>query len=378
MSYTDKRLSYDEVSIVPEAMTNISHRDDCNCYLPCGSRRLPIFAAPMASVLSEDNWRKFSDNGINVVIPRSCSLDFRLDFAMDSLCPYDFAAFSLAEVIEYFIDDYDPNSKHTYNICIDVANGHMKDVIDVVRDLKSKYGERATVMAGNIANPKAYELYNNAGADYVRCGIGGGSACLTSSNTGVYYPYFSLLKEIYEEKEYLRGKCKIVADGNIRGYGDIQKALIYADFVMIGGLFNKAIESAGRTTYGKFYWTFGNRRIMRPLKTLFMYGREVKERNRERAAELMRTGHADIWKEHFGMSTKKAQRLINHDAERDDKQLRTAEGKIEKRKAEYTLHGWVENETDYLRSAMSYTNSRTLNDYQQSMWVPLSIKRYNE
>lgn len=199
------------------------------------------------------------------------------------------------------------------------------------------------------------------------------SACLTASNTGIYYPYFSLIKEVYELKQRYGGKAKIIADGNIKAYRDIQKALVYADYVMIGGLFNKAIESAGKTTYGKSYWNVNGNKIFRPLKTLFTYGREIPREKFGKAFKLFKDGNLVIWKEYRGMSHKESQRNISKTAK-----LKTSEGKKFYQMVEYNLPGWAENETDFLRSAMSYTNSRNLEEYKESKFVINQSIAYNK
>lgn len=83
-------------------------------------------------------------------------------------------------------------------------------------------------------------------------------------------------------------------------------------------------------------------------------------------------GKIDVWKDYYGMSTKIAQSKINPNAK-----LKTSEGKVQRQKVEYSIKQWVENEADFLRSAMSYTNSRTLAEYQDSEWVQLTYKSYN-
>ena len=62
------------------------------------------------------------------------------------------------------------------------------------------------------------------------------------------------------------------------------------------------------------------------------------------------------------MSTKESQKGYNPNGK-----TKTSEGKKFYQKVEYNIPGWVENETDYLRSAMSYTNSRSLEEYKESM-----------
>jgi hypothetical protein len=204
------------------------------------------------------------------------------------------------------------------------------------------------------------------------------SVCSTSSNTAIHFPVFSLLKEIYEVKKSINGKCKIIADGGIHGFRDVQKALIYADYVMIGSLFNKAIESAGKTTYGTFYWNIRGKKIARPLKTLFYFGREVPKEKYGEVMSLIKQGNLTVWKELYGMSSKIAQSLINQANSIETKKLKTAEGLFKYQKVEYSLSGWSENETDFLRSAMSYTNSRTLDDYKESQWVQITKRAYND
>lgn len=75
------------------------------------------------------------------------------------------------------------------------------------------------------------------------------------------------------------------------------------------------------------------------------------------------------------MSTKEVQRKWGR------QKLKTSEGIVKTNPVEYTLEQWVENFSDYLKSAMSYTNSRTLNEFRESKFVFISenaLKRYNK
>lgn len=383
-------LNYDDVSIVPEVVTDIVSRKECDPFVD--SYHLPIFAAPMGSVVNKENINWFNNNHIKVVVPRKLPIGDRLEQLKRHTS--NFVSFSIDEAKKFFVEDEKEKlnlmlTKHMstndyeeyidlyegkYRICIDIANGHMKSLIDLCKEIKSIWGDSVVIMTGNIANPETYRVYEEAGVDFVRVGIAGGSACLTGTCTGVYYPYFSLLKETYEIKKAINGKCKIIADGNIKDYRDIQKALIYASYVMIGGLFNKAMESAGKTTYGKSYWNVFGYKIVNPFRTLFTYGNVIPRRKWEKCFRRMKEGKLDIYKEHYGESTKKAQ-VING---KGFDNLKTSEGKVFKQLVKYDLQGWVENEIDYLRSAMSYTNSRDLNEYKESLWVRNFDIKYNK
>lgn len=374
----DCKLNYDDITVVPERTTSISSRKECNPYDEYGY--LPIFASCMSSVVSIENSADFNQARIHTVIPRSYSLKDRIKFMNeDSSVGVNFVAFSLNEIKEVFLkNQYDFLYSKSVKVCIDLANGHMKHLLEIVKLLKKRYGDRIVIMTGNIANPETYRDYEAAGVDYCRVGIGGGSVCSTSSNVSIHYPYFSLLQEMYKIKKEINGKCKIIADGNIKGFRDIQKALIYADYVMIGGLFNKAMESAGKTTYGSFYFNIRGKKIYRPITTLLNYGKEVPKEKYDEVYKKIKENKLTVWKENFGMSTKIAQALIASANTQEVKNLKTSEGLFKYQKVEYNINGWAENETDFLRSAMSYTNSKNLNEYKDSLWVQITQIRYND
>ena len=344
----------------------------------------------MDNVVDLSCYKEFIRNDINVILPRTISLEERVEYLFkEYLNRGVFFALSLTEAQILFLNDIlvctpeqglmakirkalISNKRFVCRICIDIANGHMSELLNTIKQIKEIYGEQVIIMSGNIANPKTYEEYEKVGCDFVRCNIGSGSRCTTSSNTGIHFGCFSLIKEIYEIKQKINGKCRIIADGGIKGYGDIQKALLYADYVMIGSLFNKAIDSAGTPTYGKSYWNIFGERVLNPFKTLLTYGKTIKPKDYEKVLKQVKEGKLDVWKEYYGMSTKIAQKKMNGGGK-----LKTGEGKSQRQKVEYTIKQWIENEQDFLRSAMSYTNSKTLTEYKGSQWIQLTYRAYN-
>ena len=353
------KYGYNDINIVPEILSSIEHRSECEL-------KPFLFTAPMSSVVNLDNTCDFIGQGIIPIIPRNIPLVDRKFFMFSPLqnTSLFFIALSLEEVEKLLIKFPVEGILHPFHICIDIANGHMQKLLNTIKKLKELYGEKIVIMSGNIANPETYKLYEEVGCDYVRCGIGGGAGCITASNTGVYYPLFSLLEETYKVKKSINGKCKIIADGGIRNYCDIQKALLYADYVMLGSMFNKAIESAGKTTYGKSYFiTKRGKKILNIFRTIFEFGKEVPKEKYDSVMKRIKSGKLEVWKSFYGMSTKRAQ------SEMGNKKLKTSEGIEFSQKVEYSLKDFIDNEKSYLRSAMSYTNSKTLDEYKDKKWV---------
>ena len=126
---------------------------------------------------------------------------------------------------------------------VDSAHGHSKNVIETVRELKSRWSE-IDVIAGNVATEQGARDLVEAGADAVKVGIGPGSICTTRIISGVGVPQLTAVTNA------LRGVgdsgVPITADGGIRFSGDITKALAAgANSVMLGGLLAGMDESPG-------------------------------------------------------------------------------------------------------------------------------------
>lgn len=168
-----------DISIIPAITTDIRSRSECNPRQSDiegdpDSLLLPVIVSPMSC-----NWVGgisdagiYRQAGINTVIPRTIDLNIRLHSFENTM-----TAFSLDEA-QYIFENVE--IKERAFMCIDIANGHMLHQIYMGKGLKEKFGDRLVLMGGNIANPKTYLEYDNAGFDFVRVGIGGGAACFVS------------------------------------------------------------------------------------------------------------------------------------------------------------------------------------------------------
>ena len=127
-------------------------------------------------------------------------------------------------------------------LLIDVAHGDHQNVIDMTIWCKENLPSHVDIIAGNIATAEAAERLQEAGADGLRVGIGGGSLCTTRIKTGFGVPNVTCLEEISKV-----ATVPIMADGGIRSSGDIAKALaVGADNVMLGSLLAGTLESPGQ------------------------------------------------------------------------------------------------------------------------------------
>ena len=127
-------------------------------------------------------------------------------------------------------------------LLIDVAHGHHKNVVDMVKWCKEQPEFiDVDVIAGNIATSEAATDLEIAGADGLRVGIGGGSLCTTRIKTGFGVPNVTSLMDVVSVSN-----VPVMADGGIKTSGDIAKALaVGADNVMIGSLIAGTDESPG-------------------------------------------------------------------------------------------------------------------------------------
>lgn len=165
------KYSLNDIFVVPAPVSTIESRAECSPYYSNGM--LPLFTAPMSSVVGLENYKIFERNKINPIIPRTIELKNRKELCLKTWC-----AFSLDEFIDMTHSDEFINCEKTFML-IDIANGHMLKLHEAIKFAKNKFGNKIVIMAGNIASPETYRLLSDAGADFIRLGIGSG--CFTGN-----------------------------------------------------------------------------------------------------------------------------------------------------------------------------------------------------
>ena len=359
--------TYDDVTIMPNEISDIEHRSEC---IPLDENgMLPLFTAPMDTVINEKNFELFNDEMINPILPRTECLSLRVEYSTKGR----WAAYSLSEFESVFCNEKE-KLNHFYKIkaLIDVANGHMMKILSLAKAAKNIYGDEIILMAGNIANPNTYRKYAEVGIDYCRCSVGTGFCCLSSTQLGVHYPIASLIDDIIKVRESMKKEenerkqnrmtkryktfPKIVADGGVRNYSHIIKALaLGADYVMCGSIFSKMLESApSKYANSEEFLSLPQETKIQDLTNI-----QKKDGFWVGTYDDKEVFLGDITCVVYGMASKEGQIALN------GCKTKTVEGKSKVINVEYTMHGWTSNFIDYLRSAMSYVGVKTINDFKK-------------
>ncbi|MDD4508112.1 MAG: IMP dehydrogenase [Eubacteriaceae bacterium] len=155
-------------------------------------------------------------------------------------------------------------------LCIDSSEGYsewQKLTIDWIR---KNYGDQVKVGAGNVVDRDGFRFLAEAGADFIKIGIGGGSICITREQKGIGRGQASAVIEVAKARdEYYRETgvyIPICSDGGIVYDHHVTLALAMgADFVMLGRYFSRFDESPTRIVringnYMKEYWGEGSSR----------------------------------------------------------------------------------------------------------------------
>ena len=155
-------------------------------------------------------------------------------------------------------------------LCIDSSDGYsvwQKNTIDFVRQ---KYGDDVKIGAGNVVDAQGFRYLADAGADFVKVGVGGGSICITRETKGIGRGQASALIDVVAERDKYFEETgvyiPVCSDGGIVHDYHITLALaLGADFVMMGRYFARFDESPTRVvkkngSFYKEYWGEGSNR----------------------------------------------------------------------------------------------------------------------
>jgi IMP dehydrogenase len=129
-------------------------------------------------------------------------------------------------------------------LVLDTSHAHSHMVVEMVAQIKDRFGRRAQLVAGNVVTAEATEALIQAGVDAVKVGIGAGAICTTRVIAGIGMPQITAIYDCARvARQY---DVPIIGDGGIQYSGDIAKAIAAgADTVMLGSLLAGVDESPG-------------------------------------------------------------------------------------------------------------------------------------
>ena len=155
-------------------------------------------------------------------------------------------------------------------LCIDSSEGFSEWQSRTIAWIREHYGDTVKVGAGNVVDRDGFRFLAEAGADFIKIGIGGGSICITRETKGIGRGQATSVIEVAQARdEYFEETgiyIPICSDGGIVYDYHITLALAMgADFVMLGRYFSRFEESPTRKvmingSFMKEYWGEGSAR----------------------------------------------------------------------------------------------------------------------
>jgi IMP dehydrogenase len=241
-----KALCFDDILLVPQK-SSISSRHEVDLSMSIGYKKkkidldLPVIAAPMDTVCDTEMCIVMHNAGGMGILHRYMSYQEQIlksQYLLEKEIRFGVAIASN--------NGYLAQADHLYNIgvrvfLVDTANGHGTYATKAVAQLRNAFKD-AHIMSGNVSTKDGFLRLAEAGADSIRVGIGGGSACTTRLVSGHGVP---TLQSIIDCAETFQ-ECSVIADGGIRTSGDMVKSFAAgADAVMIGSMLAGTDEAPG-------------------------------------------------------------------------------------------------------------------------------------
>ena len=243
--------------------------------------REKLITAPLGSTLSECNdiiW-EHKLNALPIVDENDnlCSFVFRKDYSSHKANPLELLDSEKRYLVGAGINtrDYAERGPALVNAGVDVlvidsSEGYTCWQAKTIAWVREHYGDTVKIGAGNVVDKEGFLFLANAGADFIKVGIGGGSICITRETKGIGRGQASAVIDVAAARdEYFRNTgiyIPICSDGGIVHDYHMTLALARgADFLMLGRYFARFDESPTNKVmiggaYMKEYWGEGSNR----------------------------------------------------------------------------------------------------------------------
>ena len=190
-------LTYDDISLIPVEVSEIRSRTEAktSCSFLGLNLSLPVVSSPMETVTGLAMAKELTKLGCLGILNRFDSST--KEIIKDEKNGDNIKAVSIA--LNTPLNEIEKLVEGNYIICIDTANAKNRQVLNKCEEIKKKYDTK--VIVGNIAHGSSLKQLEDSGADAVRVGIGGGSVCTTSIQTGIGIGQVSSMLNIYYSKK---------------------------------------------------------------------------------------------------------------------------------------------------------------------------------
>lgn len=235
-------LTYDDISLVPTEISRVKSRNEpiTACDFLGAKLSLPILSSPMDTVTGLDMATELTNSGCLGILNR-------FDSSLSNVLTSEAGTEKIRSVsigLNTDLSTIEKLASRKMIICLDTANASNKEVLNKTEEVKKHFDVKLIV--GNIANGATLKQLEDAGADAVRVGIGSGSVCSTSIQTGIGIGQVSSILDVLYTREKDNLKIKIIADGGIKSAGDVAKAIsLGADVAMLGRMLAGTKETPG-------------------------------------------------------------------------------------------------------------------------------------
>ena len=155
-------------------------------------------------------------------------------------------------------------------LCIDSSEGYTEYQKETLAFIKEKYGDKVKCGAGTVVDKDAFYYLAEAGADFIKIGIGGGSICITRETKGIGRGQATAIIEVAKARDEYYERTGVYiplcSDGGIvHDYHMTLALAMGADFIMLGRYFARFDESPTNKimingNYYKEYWGEGSNR----------------------------------------------------------------------------------------------------------------------
>lgn len=255
MSYrnfsSDYSLTYDDISLLPNQISEIEHRSLCDTssnFLGL-NLEVPIIASPMNTVCGGKMAKALSELKCLGIIHRFNTIEDQIDeFRSNNLFEKEYKSAAVGITHQTEIDRLKALADSgVYIICIDVANGGSKMIeryLNKIHNIVNSY--KLKIIAGNVASYETTKYLISLNVDAIRVGIGNGAMCSTSIKSGIGIGQVDAIIRALAAKDDLKSGVKIIADGGISNPGAMCKAIaLGCDAVMFGRVLAGCEESPG-------------------------------------------------------------------------------------------------------------------------------------